>query len=99
MNDQMTGTVSDLVTECRQCGRPLMRCECCEECATKDAEIARLQLDAHTKDAFYGEEIARLREIEKAARGLACGEDWNNGTHAKTFRPRLIMALQDNSDE
>ena len=43
VKDQMTGTVNDLVIPCRQCDRPIMRCECCEECPVKDAEIARLR--------------------------------------------------------
>jgi len=38
-------------------------------------------------------EVERLQRIEKAARGLACGVDWNNGTHASIYRPELLQAL------
>ena len=43
MIDQMKGDLSDLVTPCRQCARPLTRCECCEECPKLRDENARLQ--------------------------------------------------------
>lgn len=42
----------------------------------------------------YDEELAALRPIADAAKGLAHGEDWNNGTHAKIYRPKLIAALR-----
>jgi len=44
---------------------------------------------------FLMEEVAWLRKIEAAARGLVFGEDWNNGTHAKIYRPQLINALKE----
>ena len=40
------------------------------------------------------EERRLLREIAEAAKGLAYGEDWNNGTHAKIYRPKLLAALR-----
>lgn len=40
------------------------------------------------------EELAILRPIADAAKGLAHGTDWNNGTHAKIYRPKLIAALR-----
>jgi hypothetical protein len=43
--------------------------------------------------------IAQLREIEAAAKGLAHGEDWNNGTHAKIYRPQLLAALTKQLEE
>ncbi len=32
-------------------------------------------------------------KIIEAAKGLAMGEDWNNGTHAKIYRPQLLAAI------
>jgi len=32
-------------------------------------------------------------DVVDAAMGLAMGEDWNNGTHAKIYRPKLLKAL------
>lgn len=40
-------------------------------------------------------EIKRLRD---ALRGLSFGEDWNNGTHAKIYRPQLLKLLAQPSD-
>lgn len=40
------------------------------------------------------DEIDRLQAVVAAAEGLCFGEDWNNGTHAKIHRPRLIAALR-----
>ncbi len=37
------------------------------------------------------EEIARLQAVYRAARGLCYGEDWNNGTHAKTYGYRMSL--------
>jgi hypothetical protein len=72
MKDQMTGTVSDLVTECRQCGRPLMRCECCEECAAKDAEIARLQETLQKIADGIGVDVPTLiKRVDRAARRVS----------------------------
>lgn len=36
---------------------------------------------------------AALVEVVECARGLSVGEDWNNGTHAKIYRPKLLAAL------
>lgn len=41
-------------------------------------------------EALKGPEVQALVE---AAKGLACGVDWNNGTHAKFYRPKLLEAL------
>ena len=35
-----------------------------------------------------------LLEIVKAAKGLAHGTDWNNGTHSAIYRSKLIDALK-----
>lgn len=47
---------------------------------------------------FYRAPLAQdpacLVEIAEAARGLAYGTDWNFGTHAEIYRPRLLEALQ-----
>lgn len=32
--------------------------------------------------------------LVEAVRGLCFGTDWNNGTHAKIYRPKLIEALK-----
>ena len=34
-----------------------------------------------------------LVDVAKAAKGLAHGVDWNKGTHAKIYRPKLNNAL------
>ena len=39
-------------------------------------------------------EMEILFPIVEAAKGLAHGKDWNNGTHAKIYRPKLIAALR-----
>jgi len=39
-------------------------------------------------------EMEILFPIVEAAKGLAHGEDWNNGTHARIYRPKLIAALR-----
>lgn len=39
-------------------------------------------------------EIKLLEEVSEAADGLSRGIDWNNGTHAKIFRPQLREALR-----
>jgi hypothetical protein len=39
-------------------------------------------------------EMDILLSIVEAAKGLAHGEDWNKGTHAKIYRPKLIAALR-----
>jgi hypothetical protein len=36
---------------------------------------------------------AQVMALVEAARGLSFGEDWNNGTHAKIYRPKLLKAL------
>lgn len=39
-------------------------------------------------------EMAKLaRALAEAAEGLSHGVDWNNGTHAKFYRPLLRKAL------
>jgi len=37
-------------------------------------------------------------DFHKAADGLKYGVDWNNGTHAQVYRPKLLEALK-KSDE
>lgn len=40
--------------------------------------------------------LAKLKvaeEVIETARGLSFGEDWNNGTHAKIYRSKLLEAL------
>ena len=32
--------------------------------------------------------------LVEAVRGLCFGVDWNNGTHAKIYRPKIIEALK-----
>jgi hypothetical protein len=39
-------------------------------------------------------EISRMKPLVDAAIGLSLGDDWNNGTHAKIHRPRLMSALR-----
>ncbi len=41
-----------------------------------------------------GQNSENVRRLVEAARGLSFGVDWNNGTHAKEYRPKLIEALQ-----
>lgn len=36
---------------------------------------------------------AAVKPLIYAAEGLSYGDDWNNGTHAKMYRPRLLDAL------
>lgn len=48
--------------------------------------------------ALIASQAARIAELETvydAARGLCYGEDWNNGTHAKTrgYRQKLVAAV------
>lgn len=50
-------------------------------------------------EADYRARIAAALDLDKivalveAAHGLSFGEDWNNGTHAKIHRPKLLAAL------
>lgn len=37
--------------------------------------------------------IDALIKVAKAAHGLSFGVDWNKGTHAEIYRPKLIEAL------
>ncbi len=48
-----------------------------------------------TSPPDLADEIARLREIAEAARGLCFGADWNNGNHVKLhgYREKLIRAV------
>jgi DNA repair exonuclease SbcCD ATPase subunit len=39
------------------------------------------------------------REIINTIRGLSHGVDWNNGTHAKEYRPRLLALLEKYGNE
>lgn len=50
------------------------------------------------RDALIASQARRIEELEAvydAARGLCYGEDWNNGTHAKSrgYRKKLIAAV------
>lgn len=38
-------------------------------------------------------EVERQRKVIEAAKGLSFGVDWNKGTHAKIYRPRLLAAI------
>lgn len=60
-----------------------------DECYTTD-------LCHEAADALEAMEkrVAELEAVRDAAKGLANGEDWNNGTHAKIYRPKLIAALK-----
>lgn len=44
------------------------------------------------------EQQARIAELRDAAEGLALGVDWNNGTHAKIYRPKLLKILSRHDD-
>lgn len=37
--------------------------------------------------------LAAAEKVVEAVRGLSFGEDWNNGTHAKIYRPQIRAAL------
>lgn len=37
--------------------------------------------------------LAAAEKVVEAVRGLSFGEDWNNGTHAKIYRPQIRPAL------
>jgi hypothetical protein len=45
--------------------------------------------------AFLANHAAEIEALVRAAHGLSFGEDWNNGTHAKThgYREKLLQAL------
>lgn len=58
------------------------------------------ELERHAKSSYsestVGIEIADLLaliEVARAAHGLSFGVDWNKGTHAEIYRPKLIEAL------
>ena len=60
----------------------------------KERDTLRQQLaEANELREKAEREVERLQKIEKAARGLSFGTDWNKGTHAKKYRPILIEAL------
>jgi len=39
-----------------------------------------------------------LQALREAMKGLAHGEDWNNGTHAKTYRPKILALLEQSNE-
>jgi len=51
--------------------------------------------EAATLIASQAARIRELEEVYDAARGLCYGEDWNNGTHAKSrgYRQKLVAAV------
>jgi len=72
------------------------------------AYIAELELDAHTKDAFYSERIAELEAENAKLRGLCAAADrqgirWRNGQDPehrewdKTWE--ALSGKEDKSDE
>ena len=61
-----------------------------------EAETVRLQAawDSSFKQAMAnGQKLAKAGAVIEAAKGLVFGEDWNNGTHAQIYRPKLIAAI------
>lgn len=47
------------------------------------------------QDALLANRAPAIARLVRAAQGLSHGEDWNNGTHAKThgYRQKLLDAL------
>lgn len=58
------------------------------------AEKLIQRLVATARAEGRAEERKRFEKLVEAAKGLSYGVDWNNGTHAKTYRPKLLEALK-----
>ena len=61
---------------------------------TSLSELETLRSEVALKTVVYADYRKGVDGIVDAARGLSFGEDWNNGTHAKIYRHKLIEAVK-----
>jgi len=47
----------------------------------------------------YLEAHEKAQVLVEAVKGLSFGVDWNKGTHAKLYRPKLLKALAEYEEE
>ena len=73
-------TKNPVGTDTRMIGGPDCACQGCQAAALIASQARRIE---------------ELEAVYDAARGLCYGEDWNNGTHAKSrgYRQKLVAAV------
>ena len=54
------------------------------------AQLLRMQA---AQTANQSDSSTAYAALYDAAEGMTRGSDWNRGTHAKTYRPRLVSAV------
>lgn len=64
-----------------------------EQIKKLESEIAGAKHQKELSDAREKLLLDVISEMQNVMNGLSSGEDWNNGTHAKIYRPKLYQTL------